>query len=286
MSREEKRRLSVFDYLDYRQYIKDYYLEKKKEKSSFSYQMLAKKAGFSSRSHVVMLIQGKRNLSGKSIIKFAKAMGLQKREKEYFENLVGFNQSEDPEEKKYYYEQLIFLHSKDDHIILSDREYQYLANWYVPVIREMVGQKGFRLDPGWITRKLHNRITLDDAERALKVLLKLGLIEKCEKNKYKSTGRHVVAPNTISDVVAYAYHDQMIDLSKMSLKGGDLGAKRDMSSMTLPLCREQLGSIRQHMKDFRKKVLHELKKETDSAKEIYQLNLHLFSLTKIKGDKI
>jgi uncharacterized protein (TIGR02147 family) len=41
--------ISIFDYSDYRKYLEEYYAEKKSENTAFSYQSLARNAGFNNR---------------------------------------------------------------------------------------------------------------------------------------------------------------------------------------------------------------------------------------------
>ena len=44
--------ISIFEYLDYRKYLKDYYDNRKTEDSAFSYQSFADKAGLTNRGFI------------------------------------------------------------------------------------------------------------------------------------------------------------------------------------------------------------------------------------------
>ena len=61
---------SIFEYIDYRRYLKDYYDFQKKTKKYFSYRFFAQKAGINSPILLKMVFDGKRNLSRKTLEKF------------------------------------------------------------------------------------------------------------------------------------------------------------------------------------------------------------------------
>ena len=84
---------ALFEYLNYRDYLRDYYEEKKRLSSFYSYRLFSQKAGFSAPNVLKLVTEGKRNLSKESVFKFVKALGFNKKEAEYFENLVFFNQA-------------------------------------------------------------------------------------------------------------------------------------------------------------------------------------------------
>ena len=95
--------LDIFIYTDYRKFLKDYYENKKKENKSFSYQRFANKAGFKTKTFLFNVIRGDKPLSKKSILNLAQAMKLKKKETDYFETLINFNESKTVKEREYYF---------------------------------------------------------------------------------------------------------------------------------------------------------------------------------------
>lgn len=79
---EKRTKTSIFDYSDYRQYLADCYLNKKASNPSYSHRVFAKQAGLSSPSHLLMIIKGTRNLSLKTIPKFAEGLKLSTKKKD------------------------------------------------------------------------------------------------------------------------------------------------------------------------------------------------------------
>ena len=105
MSENEKSMKPILSYLDFREYIRDYYLEKKAQ-SGFSYRDFSKAAGFSSPVFIKLIIEGKTNVTRTSISALCDAMGLRKKDRQYFKSLVLFGQAEDIDSKIKYIEKI------------------------------------------------------------------------------------------------------------------------------------------------------------------------------------
>jgi hypothetical protein len=71
---------SIYKYIDYRKYLKDFYDESKAAKHYFSYRFFAQRAGLKAPILLKLVIDGKRNLSRKAIDKFITGMGLKEKE--------------------------------------------------------------------------------------------------------------------------------------------------------------------------------------------------------------
>src|SRR3569832_712791 len=93
----------VLQYSNYRTYLADYYEFKKAQSPIFSHRYFALKAGLSSPNYLKLVMDGKRNLTKKSQMKFATALGLKGLRVEFFENLVFFNQADALSERNAYY---------------------------------------------------------------------------------------------------------------------------------------------------------------------------------------
>ena len=90
-------------YTDYRLYLKDVYLYRKKTMStpvrSYSYATFSAAADIKSPNYLKLIIEGQRNLSPQMIVKFGKALQLQKDDQVEFEALVHYSQAKDPLER-------------------------------------------------------------------------------------------------------------------------------------------------------------------------------------------
>src|SRR5690242_8118531 len=83
--------IDVFEYLDHRAYLRDYYLEQKARGRGFSYRVFSRRAGLRSPNYLKLVIDGERNLTREMAVRFASACGLSDEEGEFFVDLVEFN---------------------------------------------------------------------------------------------------------------------------------------------------------------------------------------------------
>lgn len=90
-------RLDIFEFTDYRVFMKAFYDAKKKGPGSFSYRRFSTLAQNASPNFVKLVVDGQRNLTVQNIYLFASAMALLPREHEYFEAMVHFTQETLPE---------------------------------------------------------------------------------------------------------------------------------------------------------------------------------------------
>lgn len=105
----------VYEYRDYRKFLKDYYELQKQTVRGYTYARFAAIAELSSPNYLKLVIDGSRNLTTANIQAFAKAMNIQGQELEYFEALVLENQAETPREKSYYARRLRLLKKNSPH---------------------------------------------------------------------------------------------------------------------------------------------------------------------------
>ena len=103
---EKKPTKRIFEYLDYREFLKDYYNAKKEANPAFSLRVFSDKIGFKAKDFISRVMNGDKNLSSQSIPKVASGLRLGKHETEFFVALVKFNQAETTDERNVAFEQM------------------------------------------------------------------------------------------------------------------------------------------------------------------------------------
>lgn len=177
----------VFDFMDYRVFLKEMYDFKKTINPSYSENAFIFSAGFgkNSRGYLGLILKGKRNLASKSIIGFSEAMGLNAKEAIFFENMVLFNQSESEKEKIHFFERMkvgaVGEESKLVQILSS--QYRFLNEWHLIVLREIINLKDFKENIDWIEKKLKSQISKEKIKEGIEDLLTLGLLARDAMNK-------------------------------------------------------------------------------------------------------
>jgi uncharacterized protein (TIGR02147 family) len=274
--------VEIFDYSNYREFLADYYESKKSANPNFSHRLFARLAGLSSPSHLLMIIKGSRNLSLKTIPKFAEGLKLNQKEKRYFEILVHFNQTEDLSLKARCFTDMMQLKGTLKGLRALEKErFEFLSKWYVVAIYVLLDVVDFRPDPVWISRKLGRKISPTQAKEALENLEKIGMIVPDPVRGFsQSSGAITVADDTRS-IAVFKYHQEMIKLASEALKFNNQD-EREFNGATIAFPKEKLPELKERIRVFRKEI-NQLASSFRGADEIYQLNIQLFALS--NGDE-
>lgn len=268
----------IFDFNDYREYLAAYYNGKKASTPSYSHRVFARQAGLSSPSHLLMIIRGERNLSLKTIQKFAEGLNLTPKERRYFELLVQYDQTEDLQLKAKHFAEIMSLKvtTKGLHSLEKER-FDFLSKWYVVAIYVLVDLKSFQPDTAWIIKRLGGKITIRQAKEALDSLLALGLIETDEFRGYKQSAGAITVADDTKSMAVYNYHQSMMQLAAEALRSQDL-TTREMNGATITIPKDKLPELKDKIRAFRKEI-NQLASSYADPTEVYQLNIQLFSLT-------
>lgn len=275
---------NVFEYNDYRAFLRDYYSAKKAAGRGFSYRAFSRWVGVRAPNHLKRVMDGDRNLGLGTARRYAEVIGLEGEQLEYFCDLVSFNQAKTSTTKQASYERLIRFRAYRKAHRLEVQHAQYHAHWYVPAIHEMVVRDDFVLDPAWIAKQLLPAITQQQASAALDVLFALKLIEANEEGTVRQVNQLLsTGPETLGVHIG-SYHREMIRraVESIDLVGGD---SRDISSVTLSIPEDGIAQLKELIASFRKQVI-DLATEGEAADRVVQVNVQLFPLTqRRKGDK-
>lgn len=269
---------SIFEYSDYRQYLADYYLSRKASNPRYSHRVFAKQAGLSSPSHLLMIIKGSRNLSLKTIPKFADGLKLNSKEKKYFELIVLFNQAEDLQMKAKYFSEILSLKGSLKGLHNLEKEkFDFLSKWYVVAIYVLIDLKDFKPYPDWIAKRFGGLITVAQAKEALENLEKLGMIEKDSIMGFRQVSGAVTVADDTRSVAVFNYHQSMIRLASEALRANQQSL-REMNGATIAIPADRLPEIKERIRAFRKEI-NQLASSFPDPDQVYQLNIQLFPLT-------
>lgn len=268
----------IFTYNNYRTYLKDYYLEKKRTTGYFTYRYFAQIAGFSSPVFIKLVIDGKTNLSSRSVEKLSRAMGLTNGEREYFENLVRFNQAKKSEQKRQYLQKLRDLNKRFSVEVLDTDKYDYYTRWYHSVLREVAPNADVGDDYKALGELLLPPIKRRETGRAVKLLLELGLLERADDGTLKQAQKLVSTGSEVESLAVRDLHAQMANLARDAIEQVPKD-ERDISGITVGLSNETYATIRQEIKEFRERLMKLVADDTTPVERVYRLNLQLFPLS-------
>lgn len=270
---------TIFDYIDYRKFLEDLYKNKKAVNPCFSYQNIAEKMGIN-KGLIYNIIKGKRNLSKSNLLKICESINLNKTESEYLENLVNFNQAKSVNEKNHYFEKL--NHTKNKHgnkmqLVRKD-QYEFYSIWYHSVIRSIIDMYKFNGDFKWLANIVHPPINIKQAKHSVELLLKLEMIQKQKDGSYKVTNKNITTGTEISGLAIQNFHLECAELSKKAICDLDIN-KRNISGLTIGISNSSYARICKEILQFQNRIA-EIVNEDSMANNVYQLNFHLFPMSK------
>ena len=128
-------RPDLYSYLYHRKWLADWFDWKKASNPRFSHRMFARLAGQRSPSLLLLVCQGKRNLTAASTEGFVKATGLNDEEARFFRLLVELDGAAATEDRNLVFERIAGTQRFQAARRLEGESFRYLSCWYLPAIR-------------------------------------------------------------------------------------------------------------------------------------------------------
>jgi uncharacterized protein (TIGR02147 family) len=272
-----KKTFSIYNYIDYRRFLTDYYRWYKENTRGFSHRRMAASLGFTSPNFLKLVIDGNRNIGPDSLKKIADGIGLNQHEKEYFSSLVSFDQAKQSAEKTLFLGRLVALRNQNGISRVAPEQYEYFSEWYHPAVREIV--KGLRepLDYTVLSRRMNNRVSPSRIRKSVALLKKLGLLRLDETSAYVHSSPILNTENDLNTIAVRQYHKAALDIAQKALD--DVAPEqRENSHATISVSSAGFETIKQRIQAFREELL-QLVAGDANTKEVYHVNIQLYPVT-------
>lgn len=267
---------SIVEYKDYREYVLDYYRERKRT-SAFTWREFAKITGFASGSYLKLVCDGKTRLREEGAKKTALAMGLLGFEYDYFVLMVRYENAKTEQQKKKCFEEMQAL-SEAHHVkILGSDLYTFYETWKHSVVRELaVAMPGAK--PHEIAKACRPAISAADVSASLSFLMKAGLLTRDIKGNYHQTNRSLTTGRL--NVVAVAVHSLLRQMGEFALEALDKLpiSERHFSGITMGVTAESYAKVVEELAACRKRIVSIVSADKKIEK-VCRLNMQLFPLT-------
>jgi uncharacterized protein (TIGR02147 family) len=270
--------INIFDYLDYREFLRSHYQLNKDKNKYFSLRYISQKTGLDP-SFYLKVLNKKKHIAEKDIPILATFFKLNKRETEYFTNLIKFNKAKRPEEEQLYFEKMLKLRTPISRLLEKDR-YDFFSSWKNVAIWELIKIIEVKGDFNDLASRFIPSITPGEAKRSVELLERLGMIRKDENNVYKATEKFV-SSDGVTCAVAIRNFQKEVGLLAVDAIDKVPKENRDISTLTLSTSQECLELIRNRLSEVRKEIM-ELVNKFEKSDEVYQLNFQIFPLTQNK----
>jgi uncharacterized protein (TIGR02147 family) len=269
--------VSLYDYADYRAYLKDWYAQARDSDKRISYRRLAQDIGFKSPGHFSLIVNGKANLSLKVLDRFIRYLGLTKKEAEYFQALVLYNQAKALDEKKRYFDRMLSFKQFRVRSIAAT-QYEFLDKWYYMAVREVLAVHAFKGDYAALAHMIEPAITAEEARKSIETLKRLGLVTRDAQGRYQRVETVLAAGPEAPAVAVNAFLSQSMDLAKSALNRIPK-EDRVLAATTVSVSKDTFEEIREETRNFRKRIL-EMAQRDPRPDRIYQFQFHVFPLSK------
>ena len=270
----------VLTYTSYRQYIADYYADKK-AKSAFTWQEFAQAAGFSSPVYLKYVSEGRFNLSEAAVERVAAAMHLSGGNLDFFREMVRFDHAKTDKAKKESFQKLVAMAESRKVKVIEADAYRYFDSWKNPVLRELApSMPGAK--PLALAKACRPKVSAAEVSESLNFLVKANLLSKDGEGNYKQTDKVVTTgPMEVTPAVVRGLHRQMGEIALEAIEGVPQD-ERHFSGVTLGITQNAYDEIVAEINAFRKKIIEIATRENETD-EVYRLNIQFFPMTN-KGE--
>jgi uncharacterized protein (TIGR02147 family) len=268
---------SIFEYADYHLFLKNLFESRASNGFSLTYEELGRKVGFTSKGFVTQIIQGKSKIPLSKIRKFGKALGLNKKELEYFELLVQFEHAKGRERKNRIFNSLS-TRFKTRITHMGADKFDFYSAWYYSAIRSLLSYYHFKDDYKGLARQLNPAITPGQAKKAIGLMERLSMIRKDENGYYQVTDRMITSGDAADTLAIVNYQRVTMDLAKEALDRFKK-QERSASTLTLGLSEKGYALLVDKIAALRAELMAIAQYDTQIDRVI-QVNVHAFPLTK------
>lgn len=267
-----KSTVMIFEYSNYRSYLKTVLVEKNKINPQFSLRAFSR---FIQMSHgqLSMVLQGKKHISEDTALNISHRLQLNEKEADYFCHLVRLESAKTVQSKEFIQKRLESLHPKQTFHTLTLDAFKIISDWHHYALLEMTELDTFKPSSAWIAKRL--QISKTEVELALERLERLELIRK-KNNTWIKTNEFFSVKSDLKNDALKKFHKQILEKALESLDSQEV-AERKFGSITMSLDPSKLKEAEKRMQEFRLELAKFLSRGKKT--ETYQLSMQLFKLT-------
>jgi uncharacterized protein (TIGR02147 family) len=275
------------EYTDFRQYLKDMYEFKRVTEGTglraYSYTNFSAAADIKSPNYLKLIIEGRRNLSEDMILKFAKALRLNREETIEFKALVLYGQATEAVDRNQYLKDLSELRARKElqSGLIDQKAWDKVPDWVGWVLYAMADQKDVRFEPEDLQRLFRIKANTEEIKDNLRKLTESGDFVKDAVTGDVSKPREMIeAPQGLPVALIRKLQAELIYLGIESLFR-DSPKDREFGGMTMAMTQAEFEQVRFEVRQLRKRLQKDLavKRKTSKGDRVYQLNIQLFPVT-------
>ena len=275
----------VYDYLDFRDYLREHLASRKKENPHLSLRFVAHRIGCDPGLFGKVL-KGTRSLSAEAVLRLTDVLRLGKKERLYFETLVKFNQARSQIEKSHLFEQLN-KYKKTAIKTMPPQQHAMYEHWYYVALRDVLHLLQCRDssddDIKNAARLLVPSVKPEEVRKAVELLKKLKLIVADKNGILTVADKFISSGIEVPQVIANQYLIECMDLARKAIDTIPR-EERSLSTLTFSISPKGYEKIRKKLDETRQEILTIVDSDDGDIDRVYHCNFHFFPITR-KTDK-
>lgn len=267
----------LFEYLDYRTYLRDLFEELKRTKAFFSFRFAEAKLGIDA-SNLAKVLAGKRPLPRKAVARLAEMAGWSRKETEYFDLLIRFNRARNDKAARDLFAKLQALQEPGGTRLEAD-QLDFYGHWRHTAVYALLDCVDFRGEGhAELAQRFVPPLSVRDLKDSLALLERLGLIRRLPNGRLAPVPRVLTSGEKWRAMAIQQFQQETLELAGKALTDMPR-AQRDISTLTFSLNRRDLAAAREVTREYRKAMM-KLAEGSAQADQVFQLNVQFFPLSK------
>jgi uncharacterized protein (TIGR02147 family) len=263
--------MNIYEYDDFRIYLKDRYEDRCRQDPDYSYRRFAADAGITNPGFLNDVIKGRRKLSRDAIEKMVVAFTLSDIEAEFFRMLVAYRQAKDEALQQEIYKKILFRRNRSSFARLNPVLNKYYQDFRYPLIRAAIMATDFRGDYDMLGRFVIPAVPAVQVKRYVRDLCDWGMVRQEQDGRYVVTDRVVEPPEKLRDQVKQINREWIIQAIDPLMKLPP--DKRHISSMLVSVSAETRKAILERIESFREELWKLVRNDPADADSIMLLNI-------------
>lgn len=270
--------MNIYEYDDFRLYLKDRYMEKCMSDQSYSYRKFAADAEITNPGFLNDVIKGRRKLSRDATEKMIRVFELSEIEAEFFRLLVDYKQSKKPQEQQHLYKKIVFRRNRSSFARVDPKRSRYYQDFRYPLIRTALMAIRFSGDYEELGRFVVPQIPASSVKKYVRDLCDWGMVKQRSDGLYVVADRTVEPPEKMRDLIKQIHREWIVQTLEPLIKLSP--EKRHISSMLLSVSEQTKKNITEKIESFREEIWKMVNEDTEEADSVMLLNIQYIPKSK------
>lgn len=264
----------VFEFLEYRDILKEAYEERKAAMSLFSYRMMGDRLEIDG-SYLFRILQKELHLPSRCLPRAIEFLGLTGRSAEYFQLLSAYQRERGAKARQEILEKALSLRDVE-RSQLKDKELAFFRDWWVVAVRCLLEVVNGRANPSELASRLRPNVSEEEVKAALDLLLKLGLVKKASSGRLILAQTHLTASGNDKAQAVQGFQKRMLRLAEESFDRFPKG-QRDVSTLSVAIDGVAWNEIREMLRESRRQIQKRVEESTHPDR-VMQIVMAFFPL--------